>query len=227
VERDVEVAAPAPPPARRDAAGSAAAPAPAPAPTSRAAPAPDAKLLERLASAKTDVRAAAVEEIAAGWPSTAPTLDAALRHTSAEVRGEAASLVARPELKDAEALVRKAVSDPDPAVRVLAVRAVRKRSMKDVEPVLARMLLRDAAVAVRLEALRSLEDVGTSACLEAVLEAWRAEPPDAPEDRARRYLRVLRKITLEDSGTKPDAWGPAIERARRREAEAALRPAGK
>lgn len=177
----------------------------------------DVALLARLADASATVRGAAMDAVVLGWPGTAPTLDAALRHADPVVRREAVSLLDRKELGDVGARVRAAITDPDAAVRALAIRQVRIRKVDGVEPVLARLLVQDPVVMVRFEALRTLEDVGTPACLDAVLTAWCAEPKETEKDRRRRYLRVLKKLTGEDAGSdrdaNRDAWRIAIEAA--------------
>lgn len=229
-EKPAPVAAVAPvsaPPTPRPAGGAARATAPAvaaagPVRSGEAASpdaptAVDAALLVRLASEVLAERSAAMDAVVAGWPSTAGTLDAALRHKDASVRRDAVSLLGRQELGDTSARIRASLGDADPNVRVGAVRQVRNRGLTDVEPVLVRLLSGDASVMVRLEALRTLEEVGTAACLPAVLAGWIAEPEDVEKDRRRRYLRVLRKHTGEDAGhdrvANADAWRLAIENA--------------
>jgi hypothetical protein len=154
----------------------------------------------------------AVDAIAKQWPGSAPTLDAALAHRSVAVRRVAVAALGRAEITNVGSRVLAACRDEDASVRLLGVRLVRSRKVGDSESLLIRILQSDTSTPVRLEALRSLEDTGSLACADAVLERMLAT---TETDVRRRYVRVLRKLTGEQhAADDEEGWRGAVARAK-------------
>lgn len=157
-------------------------------------------------------RATALRSIGDAWPRSRPTFEAALTHRAAAVRLAAISLLGDVNVADPALYVAETISDPAPAVRRIAVRLVRTLALRALEPRLIAKVASDVDRGVKVEALRSLEEVGTAACLPAVLREMTSDPETTTRPR---YLRVLRRVTGEDCGDDVEAWGAAVERFRR------------
>jgi hypothetical protein len=179
----------------------------------------DTALVARVAGGAAVERQKALETLAAGWPATRATLEAVLRHPAAAVRAGAASVLDDARLSGAEAYVPDLVADEAPAVRRTGVRMARRLHLVALEGRISERVARDTDPGVRAEALRALEDFGTTLCLHDVLRAFEFEQDALLR---RRCLRVLRRITGEDR--KPDdlhGWRDAVRDAVRRAGEAA------
>jgi hypothetical protein len=214
-------AAPAPPrpeatgegaPAAGGAAGEAVPPAP-PLP-------PDPVLLAKFVKGTPMDRAEAAAQIRAGWPATRPTIEVLLANPDAVVRVGAASILLQPELVDTAVHAPGLLVDSSALVRCIGVRVARRGKAAGVEPTLIAALANDPDAAVKYEALRALEDIGTPACLTEVAAQFEREKDVR---KRRRYLRVLRRLTGENHGDDAfEAWHAAAERAQRRAANPAL-----
>jgi HEAT repeat protein len=170
-------------------------------------------ILEGFADERPQARVAAADMLLAAWPDTAPILDEALAAKEAEVRLEAVRLLVRPELGDTRDRVRARFTDREASVRRQAIRVARRLAWTDVENDFTVLLESDASWLVRQEALRALEDRGTTKCLHVVLQGWIAE---RDTERRRRYRRVLVSILGVDCGDSADAWCTAVADARAR-----------
>jgi hypothetical protein len=170
-------------------------------------------------------RIAAGEAILSTWPASRGTLDFALRHPEMPVRLEATHLLRRPQVTDFHDRVLQRIGDREAVVRMIALRVLRSREIRDAEPRVIKLLELDPDASVRMEATLALEQVGTEACLDVVLAAYTREPAGSTK---RRLLGVLKKLTGEDLGEEASAWQPAVERAKTRAARAkgAKTPAG-
>jgi hypothetical protein len=166
-------------------------------------------ILLDLASEEHERRAAALDRIVAEWPLTAPALDGALAHADERVRTEAVRLLSEPKLGDPTARLGRRLADPSANVRRAVVRVVRHRKVAGQEDALVRLMESDPSRAVRLEAARTLEVVGTAASARAALAAWERE---SHRDGKRPYERVLRRVTGE-SHDDADGWRKAVEDA--------------
>mgnify|MGYP002623827309 FL=1 len=190
---------------------------PGPAPQGADAAQPDAdaveiaRMIEALGAHDRTRRVAAADWIASTWPRWKTALEAALATENPDVRLEAVRILDREELAEAHELLVKPLSDRSVAVRVAALRVVRHRGHQQYEPQALDAMRSAQATAVRYEAIRTLEDIGTAACLPDVLAAWvREEDPDV----RRRYRRVLQRIVGDTLGDDEDAWRQAVDDVR-------------
>jgi HEAT repeat protein len=174
-------------------------------------------IIEGLADLKAKVRAAAGDILVAAWPDSAPILDEALAYPAKEVRIEAVHLLGRAELGDVGDRIRGKLADSSESVRRIAVRVMWHAKRPEFEAALVDVVRHDVSWPVRMEALRGLEDGGTTACLRAVLDRWTTEK-DA--SRAIRHRRVLFAVLHADHGEDPAAWRHPVLTAERKAREA-------
>jgi hypothetical protein len=163
-----------------------------------------------LASKNVAHRGDAMDLILSNWPATAAFLDSALRDSNAAVRVEATRLLAEDRIGEPVRRVRPRLRDTHVGVRMLAARVVRQRKLAQLELELAKLMRHDTSAAVRQEALRSLEEVGTIASAPALLELWE----DTEEDRVKRRARqALVRIIGVDHADNAEAWTAAVQAA--------------
>ncbi len=164
-------------------------------------------ILPLLASKRAADRARGIDKLLANWPDSKPVLEAALESRSARVRLTVTHVLRLRFLSDTTSWIRRRMADRDAAVRVLAVRAARHRRLENVEEALIRLVRKDPRWAVQQEALRALETLGTTECLDEVLCGWEWAEND---DQRRRYKRVLVRIVGRDVGDDYEGWFDAI-----------------
>jgi hypothetical protein len=167
-------------------------------------------ILDGLAAANPTDRAAAAELLVATWPDSTPILDEALASKSTDMRIEAVALLAREELGDQRERILAKLSDSNEAIRRQAVRVGRKLKWPELEAHLTQIITSDPSWPVRQEALRGLEDRGTTKCLRIVLAGYMSEKI---EDRKNRFRRVLVAVIGSDHGEDVEAWATAVTEA--------------
>lgn len=167
-------------------------------------------ILEGLAAQNPTDRAAAAELLVATWPDSEPILDEALASKSADVRLEAVGLLSREELGDQRARIVPRLADSSETVRRQAVRVGRKLKWPEIESHLMQIVTSDPSWPVRQEALRGLEDRGTTKCLRVVLSGYMSEKV---ADRKSRFRRVLAAVLGVDHGEDVEAWCSAVTEA--------------
>lgn len=167
-------------------------------------------ILEGLAAANPADRAAAAELLVATWPDSTPILDEALASKSPDMRLEAVGMLGREELGDQRERILSKLSDSNENVRRQAVRVGRKLKWPEIEPHLTQIITSDPSWPVRQEALRGLEDRGTTKCLRVVLAGYMSEKN---ADRKSRFRRVLVAVIGTDHGEDVEAWAAAVTEA--------------
>ncbi len=142
------------------------------------------------------------------WPSSKDVLVAALETGGERGRVECVRLLDDERITDPRALVLSKLADQSAAVRATALRVARHRKLKDLEERVIDLMRKDPEWIVRQEAVRALEDLGSSQCLTHVLAGWSREQDP---DRRRKYVRVLRTLLGTDLGDDEDAWRQAVD----------------
>ncbi len=183
-------------------------------------------ILDGLAAPNPTDRAAAAELLIATWPDSAPILDEALSSKSTDLRLEAVGLLSREELGDQRERIVPKLTDASETVRRQAVRVARKLKWPELEKHLTQIITSDPSWPVRQEALRGLEDRGTTKCLRLVLSGFMSEKV---ADRKSRFRRVLVAVLGTDHGEDVEAWAAAVTDAvtKAKDAQAAASAAKK
>lgn len=210
-ERPVEPAdeTPTPSPTQRRAD-----PAPPPAPEAPQGPleelTPEAEALrQRLASTDRLDRAEAAQWMIDTWPRWRPLVIWVLENEESErARAEVVRVVDAPEICGDEEVVARALKDDGAHVRIAALRVARHREIAAVEQRVIELMRTDSTWNVRMEAIRTLEDIGGAACLPHVMAAWQSE---TDKDRRRRYKRVMRTLLADEFGDDVEAWYRAAD----------------
>ena len=102
----------------------------------------------------------------------------------------------------AVAICRGGLEDPDPAVRITACEAWRKRGGPEAASLLAARFNADDDIDVRLTALREIGDLGDEAAVPTLARALE-DPDPAVQYRA---VAALREISGRDLGNDVNAW---------------------
>ena len=171
---------------------------------------PEAEALrQRLASADRLDRAEATQWMIDTWPRWRPLVLWVLENDESEkARAEVVRVVDAPEICGDAEVVARALKDDGAHVRIAALRVARHREITSLEQRVIELMRTDSVWNVRMEAIRTLEDIGGAACLPHVMAAWQSE---TDKDRRRRYKRVMRTLLADEFGDDVDAWYRAAD----------------
>jgi HEAT repeat protein len=114
-----------------------------------------------------------------------------LQHADPEWRRDAVEVVIDRDLRAAEAdLTRLAHGDPDPGVRRLALRALRKLGSKEALPAAEAAVLEDRDKGNRVEAIALMEDLGNDRSAPVLAQVLEGDPEAGVR---RKAVKVLAK----------------------------------